>query len=227
MERLKELLGKELYNQISSRIEEHNNKDENKEKRIRLANLESGEYVAKGKYDLETGRLNDLLKGKEAEISKANNLISEMKKDAKGNEDLQGKIKDYETAVTNLKAQLQEAKFNSALKVALLSEKAVDIDYLMFKINEKLKEQGKNLELDENENIKGIDELILETKATYPTQFETANVGKGIVIDPLKLSKGKDTDEGITKSDLLNKSYAERNRIYNDNPEMYKQIMNS
>lgn len=227
MERLKELLGKELYNQISSRIEEHNNKYENKDKKVKLANLESGEYVAKGKYDLEIGRLNNLLNGKEAEISKANSIISEMKKDAKGNEELQGKIKDYETAITNLKAQLQKTKLNSALKVALLSEKAVDIDYLTFKINEKLKEQGKNLELDENENIKGIDELISETKTTYPTQFETANDGKGIVIDPLKLSKGKDPDAGITKSDLLNKSYAERNRIFNDNPEMYKQIMNS
>jgi len=228
MEFLKELLGEELYAKVAAKLEEHNGKDENKEKQIKIANLGSGEYVGKGKYDSEIEKLNTLLSTKNAEIETANKLIGDLKKGTRGNEEMQGKIQGYETEVTNLKAQLQETKVKSALKVALLSEKAVDIDYLTFKINEKLKEQGKSLELDENDSIKDAKELITDLKTQYPTQFETAEgSGKGIIIDPLKLPKGKDAGEGMTKADLLNKPYAERQQFYNENPEAYKQIMNS
>ena len=82
----------------------------------------------------------------------------------------------------------------SALKVALLSEKALDIDYLTFKVNEKMKEQGKTLELDENENIKGWDDVISGLKTQFPTQFEKA--GGGMITEPNRLAEAiKETYE--------------------------------
>ncbi len=49
---------------------------------------------------------------------------------------MQSKINDYEATVENLQKQLAETKLKSAVKVALMSEKAVDVDYLTYKLNE-------------------------------------------------------------------------------------------
>lgn len=173
MEFLKEILGEELFAQMESKINEHNGNEANKDKQIKLGNLGSGEYVGRGKYEA----LDALLKGKETELTTANNLIAELKKGTKGNEELQGKITGYESQVAELQAQLQETKIKAAIKVALLSEKAVDVDYLTFKLNEKLKEKGESLELDENENIKGLNEKLEGLKTQFPTMFETTSAG--------------------------------------------------
>lgn len=66
----------------------------------------------------------------------------------------------------------------SAIKVALLSEKAVDVDYLTYKLNEKLKEKGETLELDENDNIKGWNEKLSGLKTQFPKMFESASGGE-------------------------------------------------
>lgn len=227
MDFLKSILGEDLFSQVESKLNEHNGNEANKENQIKLANLGGGDYVAKGKHDSEIERLNTLLTGKSTELDNANGLIEQLKKGTKGNEELQGKINAYETENTKLKEQLHETQIKAAVKVALLSEKALDIGYLTYKLEEKLKEQGKTLELDENENIKGWDELLSDLKTQCPAQFESVpGNGKGQVIDENKLP---DTSKspGMTKDELLKKPYAERRKFYDENPEVYNQLMNS
>lgn len=219
MEFLKELLGEELYSQVEAKVNEHNGNEANKENQIKIGNLGKGEYVSKAKHDA----LQELLNGKETELTSANGLIAELKKGTKGNEELQGKITGYETQVADLQKELQATKIKAALKVALLSEKATDIDYLTFKLEEKLKAEGKTLELDENENIKGWDDLLSGLKVQLPNQFETATTKK---VEPNRLPKPEDKTT-YTKDDLLKKPYAERQKIYNENPDAYKEIMKS
>jgi hypothetical protein len=228
MEFLKEILGEDLFKQVESKLNEHNGNEANADKQIKLANLGGGDYVAKGKHESELEKLNTLLSGKTTELGKANDLIEQLKKGTKGNEDLQGKINTYETeTIPNLQNQLQETRIKAAIKVALLSEKALDVDYLTYQLEKKLKEQNKSLELDENDNIKGWEDLRSDLKTQFPTQFEngTGNA-KGQVIEPNKLP---DTNKGngFTKAELLKKPYAERQKLYDENPEAYKQIMNS
>lgn len=167
MEFLKEILGEELYKQVSEKITSFNALDENKEKQIKIGNLGTGEYVGKGKYDADIANIQALLDGKTTELDTANNLISDLKKSNKGNEDLQGKITTYETQVVDLQKQLEETKLNGAIKVALLEAKANDIDYMTFK----LKEKGE-LKLDENEKIVGWDEKLSGLKTQFPKHFE-------------------------------------------------------
>lgn len=174
MEFLKELLGEELYSQLESKINEHNGNEANKDNQIKIGNLGSGEYVGKAKYEA----LDALLKGKETELTTANGLIAELKKSTKGDEELQGKITGYETQVADLQKQLQETKIQSAIKVGLLAEKCTDVDYVTYKLMEKLKEKGETLELDENENIKGWEDKLSGLKTQLPTQFESASGGK-------------------------------------------------
>lgn len=219
MEFLKEILGAELYAQFAEKINAHNGNEANKDKQIKLGNLGGGEYVGKGKYDA----LNELLTGKQTELDKANGLIAELKKGTKGNEELQGKITAYDAQVQQLQKQLQETKVKSALKVALLSEKALDVDYLTFKLYEKLKADGKSLELDENENIKGQDDLMSGLKTQFPTQFESAKSGGKVEAFQLPKSEQKNT---MTRSELMRKPYAERAAFANENPDAYREIMN-
>jgi hypothetical protein len=220
MDFLKEILGDELFAQIAEKINAHNGNEANKDKQIKIGNLGTGEYVSKGKHDA----LQALFDGQKAELDTANGLIAELKKGTKGNEELQGKINGYETQVATLQKQLHETKVNSALKVALLSEKALDIDYLTFKLNEKLRAEGKTLELDENENIKGWDDLLSGLKTQLPTQFESAATQREI--QEHRLPESKSNGGGITRSDFLRKPYAERAAFAAENPDAYKNIMN-
>ena len=217
MEFLKEILGEELYKQIETAINAYNGNEANKDKKIKLANLESGEYVGKGKYDALQAQFD----GKVGELNTANGLIDELKKGTKGNEELQGKITTYEAQVQQLNEQLQETKIKSAIKVALLSEKALDVDYLTYKLENKLKEDNKKIELDDNDNIKGWNDMLSGLKTQFPTQFETST-SKKIEEHKLEQSDGKTT---YTKGDILKKSYAERMKIYEENPDAYNEIM--
>lgn len=221
--KLEDLLGAELYAQVQAKLDEVNGKEPDKLKHVRYADLSEGDYVAKGKYDA----LQVKYDGQTQELTSANDLIEQLKKGTKGNEELQGKITAYETQVTDLQDQLAETKMKAAIKVALLSEKAVDVDYLTFKLNEKLKEKGETLELDDNDNIKGWSDKLSGLKTQFPNMFETSAAGGDKkIIDPNKLPDGG-KDKTLTKSELLKKPYAERMQIYNENPEAYKAAMNS
>lgn len=211
MEFLKVVLGEELYKQFEEKINAHNGAEANKENQIKIGNLGTGEYVGKGKYDSEIEKLNALISGKDTELATANNLIADLKKSTQGNEELQGKITGYETQVTDLQAQLAETKMKAALKVALLSEKALDIDYLTFKVNEKLKEQGKSLELDDNENIKGWEDMISGLRTQFPTQFESAKGGKGIEPNPLPTGSHDTATEPQSLADAIKMQYESKN----------------
>lgn len=220
MEFLKEILGEDLYKQFAEKVNAYNGNEENKDKQIKIGNLGTGEYIGKGKFEA----LQELMNGKETELKSANDLIAQLKKDTKGNEDLQKKIGDYDTQVAQLQAQLQETKIKAAIKVALLSEKAVDVDYLTFKLNEKLKEKGESLELDENENIKGWDDKLSGLKTQFPSMFESNSSGEK-KFEEKRFHQGQEGGS-LTREDILKKPYAERARLFTENPDAYAEAMN-
>ena len=214
MEFLKDVLGDELYQQFKLKVDAHNGDEANKDKLIKLANLTNGEYVGKGKYESLEADLNS----KVAELTSANALIEEMKKATVGNDELQNKIGNYETTITDLQAELQKTKLEGELKVALLEAKATDIDYLTYK----MKENNQDIKLDENGKIGGIEDMITSLKTQFPNQFETSSKK---IIQENKLEKEENNNETLTKNELLKKSYAERNEIYNKDPEAYREMM--
>lgn len=215
MDFLKAILGEELYKQLETALNAYNGNEENKDKQVKLANLASGEYVGKGKYDA----LDALLKGKETELDTANDLIAELKKGTKGNEDLQGKITGYETQVQQLQAELEKTKLENAIQLALRDAKAVDPDYLAFKLREKYKPE--ELTLDENGKVKGMDDKLAGLKTQFPAQF----VGSGSkkVIE-YKLPDGQGGGDAVTKDDFAKMSYQERLKLFNENPDTYAEL---
>lgn len=146
-------------------------------------------------------------------------LIEQLKKDSAGNEALQGKITEYENKIQQMEKELQQTKIDAALKVALLEAKVTDVDYLTFKI----KEKGE-VSLGDDGKIKGIDDTIAALKTQFPQHFTSESKKK---VDEKKLPDDGEGGEGMTKKELLSKPYNERLQFYNENPELFNQIINS
>ena len=205
MDFLKGVLGDDLYTQVAEKINAHNGNEANKDSQIKLANLGGGEYVGKAKYDA----LQALLDGKGAELDKANGLIGELKKAAKGDETLQGKITAYEGQIQTLQQQLAQTQVESALKIALLEAGGTDIDYLMFKAQHR--DGGKPLEMGDDGKIKGVDDLINGLKTQLPAQFKQSKPG-GVKVEANPLPSGDERkEEPKTLADALRLQYENQN----------------
>ena len=198
--KLEELLGAELYAQVQAKLDEVNSKETDKQKHVRYADLSEGEYVNKSKYD----DLQVKFDSQSEELNTANGLIADLKKSTEGNANLQTKITDYESNISELQAELEKTKIDSAIKVALLSEKALDVDYLTYKLNEK-----GELKLDDNGNIKGMDDLLKDLKTQFPTQFESIQQ-KEIEVNKLPEGDGDGSKPAETLADALAQVYEKR-----------------
>ncbi len=154
-----------------------------------------------------------------AQYGESTKLIEQLKAGTKDNDALQGKITAHESTIAQLQQQLKETQMDAAIKVALLGAKAVDVDYMTFK----LKEKGE-LELDEQGNIKGIDDKLAGLKTQFPNQFESGTTQKEI--QQQKLPDRKTEGGTMTKAEFLRKPYAERAAFAAENPDAYNTIMN-
>lgn len=195
-----------------------NGVDDNAAKAILDAMKENKIYTASEEnLDIRYGKLKGDHEGVTKQLAEANSLIEELKKSNKGNEGLQEKVAAYETQVQQLKAELEQTRIDAAVKIGLLDSKALDVDYLTFK----LKATGDALTLDENGKIKGWDDKLAALKTQFPQQFE-ASGKKDIIENRLPEQEEHGT---LSRSEILKKPYAERQKIFEENPEAFRAAM--
>lgn len=195
-----------------------NGVDDNAAKAILDAMKENKIYTASEEnLDIRYGKLKGDHEGVTKQLAEANSLIEELKKSNKCNEGLQEKVAAYETQVQQLQAELEQTRIDAAVKVGLLDSKALDVDYLTFK----LKAKGDALTLDENGKIKGWDDKLAALKTQFPQQFESS--GKKTIIE----NRLPDQEEHgtLSRSEILKKPYAERQKIFEENPEAFRAAM--
>lgn len=146
-------------------------------------------------------------------------LIEQLKSGTKDNEVLQGKITAYENQVVQLQEQLRQTKIDNAARLALMEAKCTDVGYALFK----LKEKGE-LELDEHDQIKGIDDKLAGLKVQIPSHFEAGGMQKQIEVQKLP---DHNTAGGatVTKEDFNKMGYGSRVELKQTNPELYTQLM--
>ena len=199
MDFLKEILGEELYAQFAEKVNAYNGNEANRDKQIKIANLGGGDYVSKAKHDA----LQALLDGKTTELDTANGLIADLKKTAKGDEALQGKVTAYEAQVKQLQDQLVQTQIDSGLKIAFMEAGGTDIDFLIWKA--KNDNGGKPLEIGEDGKIKGVDDLISGLKTSAPNHFKKAG---GVKVEENPLPSGDERKEAPqTLADALRMQY--------------------
>ena len=214
MEFLKGIYGDKAltYEELLQAINAHNGDEANKDNQIKIGNLGTGEYISAAKHKA----LQDSVSGKDTEIANANKLIEELQKASKGNEEMQQKFKDYETANAELQEQLRETEVKYAFDVMLMDAGVTDKDdreFLAFKYEKKLKEEGKTLELDDNKNIKDSKTIIDSLKTTNPKSFESAGKEGAKVYDNNRLpgSEGERETAPTSLADALKMEYETNN----------------
>lgn len=221
MEFLKEILGEELYQQFKTKIDAFNGDEANKDKIVKLANLSTGEYVSKGKYD----NLQALLDGSKGDVQALTETIESLKKGKVDADILQAKVAEVEKLLAESQEREKELKVKYAIDVAMLAEgvKKENAELLAIALERKLKEKGEVLELDENDNIKGWDDKLSGLKTQFPTMFESAN-GDYEVLGDNRLPGGDNRKTIPTKEQFRNMTYEERVALKQSNEQLYKQL---
>lgn len=176
--------------------------------------------------DIRYGKLKTQHDGVSKQLEEANALIETLKKDTKGQEAAQAKITANEQQVSKLTEELEKTKLDAAIKVGLLAAKAQDVDYLTYKLREKLAHDGETLTLDDNGDIKGWEDRLNGLKTQFPTMFESdEGSGDGYqIFEPNKLKRGDGGEAAPTRESFRAMSYEERVALKQKNEKLYKQL---
>lgn len=179
----------------------------------------NGIYTASEEnLDIRYGKLKTQHEGVNKQLTEAQALIENLQKSTKGQEEAQQQIANYKQQTEKLLAELEQTKIEAEIKVGLLAEKALDVDYLTFL----LKEKGE-LALDENGKIKGWEDKVAALKTQKPTFFESS-ANKKIIEN--RLPEGEKTGgAAITKEEFNKMGYNSRVALRKENPEQYDQLM--
>lgn len=139
MEFLKDVLGVDLYNQVAEALKGH-------EKEIKLANLATGDYVSKGKYESD-------LQARDTRISELTDQVKEF--DGVDITKLQNDVASWQNKYNaDIEAERIASKVQLAVaKSGVRSEKALlgMLDY-------------DKITIDDNGEVKGLDEQIADIK---------------------------------------------------------------
>lgn len=161
---------------------------------ISKAMKESKVYVAgEENLDIRYGKLKTEFDSLTQQHGESTKLIEQLQKDNKGNAALQQSVTDYQTQLSAMQAKMALQRLEYALRYKLMGEKAMDVEYLVFKAMEKHPEWRENPEsaLDESGQVKGADDLVAGLKTQHPTQFESS-APDSKKVDPQPLPQGDD-----------------------------------
>ncbi len=170
MEFLKAILG-DKYSEFEAAVKAYNELPENKDKQIKLANLGSGEYVGKAKYDtMETEKNNykALHDTAQAALKKFEGVDVEALKGEiiKLTEDLGKKDTEYKETIAQMEYNGALGKYFENFKFTSdLAKKAAMDEF-----------RRKELKL-ENGQFLGGDDFMKQLKESNPTAFETEDDG--------------------------------------------------
>lgn len=160
---------------------------------------------AEENIDIRYNKLKEDKQAQDNEFQKAQELIKQLQDSAKGNEEIQNKIKEYEAQIEQLQADAAKAKLDYAIKAGLL-ERNINpdsMDYILFKINQ----DNKELKLDENDKLQGIDFDELKTK--YASHFKAEDSNGSKRLDPNSLPQGGEpSNEPKSLADALKQKYS-------------------
>lgn len=175
-------------------------------------------FTSEENMDIRHGKLKTQFEGQGKQLEEALATIETLKKSTKGQEDAQKQIAEHEAREQALLAELEKTKVLSEAKFALKDAGALDVDYLLFKLQEK-----GELALDEHGKLKDWDDKLAGLKTQLPTQFESKGGKKKI--DEHRLPGAEGGGDTVTRESLLKMPYSERMRVYNESPEAYKAAM--
>ncbi|GAA0735668.1 phage scaffolding protein [Clostridium oceanicum] len=194
MAKLKEILGKELFKQLSEdKQKEYKNKD--------LEDVSGGNYIPKQRFE----QVNEQAKEYRKQVGERDTQISKLKEEYKDVDGLKDKVTELETANKNQKEtyekQLNDIAFNNALEKSLGFFNVKDKKLIMALIDkDKLKVDG--------ETVIGLKEQIEPLQKSHEYLFEkeikgTGTFGTGGGKNPEPTSTNFATELGKQKAEVM------------------------
>ncbi len=154
--------------------------------------------------DIRYGKLKSQQESTAGQLSEAQKLIEQLKQQTAEQEGLKGKATEYEARIAKMQQELEQTKLDAALRYALQASRAVDPDYMIYK----LKEKGE-LSLDDDGRIKGWDDKLAGLKVQFPTQFE----GEGkrtVIVNKLPEQQEENSSAPASLADALKMAYTNK-----------------
>lgn len=183
MDWLKEFLGEELYSQVEAKLKGND--------KIKLANLASGEYVSKAKYD-------DDIKEKDTTISELTDKVKEF--DGVDVKQFQDDIKEWETKYAE---GIATEKKNSAIKLAIALSKPKNEKALMALLDTDI------IKVDDKGNVTGLKEQLENIKKDNDFLFEKEEVPPVVVKLNGDHNNKKIESDAVSLSDAVSEHYSE------------------
>ena len=200
IETIKELLGEELYTQVSEKIGD--------KKLI----LNDGSFVPKNRFN----EVNELKNSLQEQLTERDNQLKELSKSVKGNEELLTQIKELQeankTTSEGYEKKIRDLRLDNEIKLKLKESKAKYEDLLMGKFDRE------KLTINEDGSIGGLTEQLAILQANYKDMFGEK------VIDGHVPNKTTTSSNAISKEKFNSMSYKERVNLFNTNPALYRQL---
>lgn len=200
---LKELLGEELYSQVEEKAGKH-----------KLAVVSDGNWFPKEKFDEK----NEDVKELKRQLEERDTQLNQLSKKAKGNEELEQQIKqlqeDNKQATEEYQQKLEKQAFDFALEKAISEAKARNPKAVKALLNTEV------IKLD-GEKLIGFDEQLKGLQESDAYLFGTEETKKLNGREPVVKEKSSD---GLSKEQFSQMPYADRVKLYNEKPDLYKKL---
>lgn len=142
------------------------------DEQIKSVMAENGKDIEAEKDKTKTATTE--LDGIKTQLTEANKIIADLKKTNGDNEALQTKVKEYEKAIADQKAENIRLQRESAVKMALKGAGCTDEEYFMFKFKDKI-------EFDDNNAPKNLDSIIATEKESKSIIFSNTVAGNPLI----------------------------------------------
>lgn len=126
-------------------------------------------------------------------------------------------IEEANKKLSELQAENERIRLDSAIERALIEAKVQDVDYMKFKLKES---HTDGFKLDENGKIESINTVLDDLRTKFPNQF--AKTEKKI--EEKKLEKSDNDNGGISSEQFGKMNYHERAKLFKENPEQYAEL---
>lgn len=140
---------------------------------LKLADLATGEYVAKGKYEAELRDANAKLKEAQTQIENMGEEVKKAQSAGASLEELKAKLAETETTyqqkLKDVETAAQKERQTALVKDKLHTAGCKDADYALFKLNQK--GALDKLEYKENGDIVGLTDHIKELQTESPDHW--------------------------------------------------------
>lgn len=199
---LKEILGEELYSQVTDKLGDK-----------KIAIVSDGNWIPKAKFDDVNTEKNEY----KTQIDNLNQELGKLKEKLKDNDNANETIADLQKQIENKEIELEKTRKSNAIKLEVLKANPNDVADILPHLKDD------TITIGEDGTITGLKEqldALKESKAYLFKEVEPTGTG-GSIGGGAKGGKG---GAGITKEDFDKMSYKERVVLYNKDPELYKKL---